>query len=145
MKTSQKWHGTVCFETCIVVTRNIQWEVTLAWSTLRASCMVRINPKTQSFSRDYRQEQRQRQTNRPKRFCPWNHLHLLWSSLLCRLFFCFFVFFSQLYIKKNVSNGISAYHEIWVYLSWYGALLNIKIPTNEGNNVPDSTAYAQCL
>lgn len=44
MKTSQKWHVTVCFETCIVVTRNIQWEVTLACSALQAPYTVRINP-----------------------------------------------------------------------------------------------------
>lgn len=48
MKASQTRHIVVCFETCIIVTGNIQWEVTLAWSTLRAPYMVRINPKTQS-------------------------------------------------------------------------------------------------
>lgn len=83
MKTSQIRHVTVCFETCIVVTRNIQWEVTLACSALRAPYTVRINPKTQPLSRDYWQEQQQRQTNRPKRFCPWNKSRLLWSLLLC--------------------------------------------------------------
>lgn len=50
MKTSQIRHVTVCFETCIVVTRNIQWEVTLACSALRASYTVRINPKKHSRS-----------------------------------------------------------------------------------------------
>lgn len=45
MKTFQTRHVTVCFETCIVVTGNIQWEVTLACSALQAPYMVRINPK----------------------------------------------------------------------------------------------------
>lgn len=37
----------VCFETCIAVTRNVEWEVTFACSTLQAPSMVRINPKAQ--------------------------------------------------------------------------------------------------
>lgn len=40
--------------------------------------------KTQPLSRDYRQEGQHRQTNIPKRFCPWDHAHLLWSVTLCR-------------------------------------------------------------
>lgn len=37
MKTCQTLHVTVfVFEACILVTRNIQWEVTLAYSALRA-------------------------------------------------------------------------------------------------------------
>lgn len=38
--------------------------------------------KTQPLSRDPRQKGQHRQTNIPKRFCPWNNSHLLWSVTL---------------------------------------------------------------
>ena len=41
---------TICFETCIVLTGNIQWEVTHACSALRAPYVVHINPKTHNHS-----------------------------------------------------------------------------------------------
>lgn len=59
MKTSRTRRVTVCFETCIVVTGNIQWEVTLACSALRAPYAVRSNPKTQPLYRDYWQARKQ--------------------------------------------------------------------------------------
>lgn len=46
-KTSPTQHVSICFETCIAVTRNIEWEVTLACSALQAPSTVRINPETQ--------------------------------------------------------------------------------------------------
>lgn len=91
---SKKWHVTVCFETCTVVTRNIQWEVTLACSALQAPYTDRINPKHSHSPEIYWQEQQQRQTNRPKRYCPWNNSHFFWSSLFCRCAF-------RIYIKKK--------------------------------------------
>lgn len=46
LKGGQRYENIpVCFETCMEVTGNIQWEVTLARSALSAPYMVHINPK----------------------------------------------------------------------------------------------------
>ena len=50
------------------------------------------------------------QTNRPKRFCPWNKSRLLWSLLLCR-----HANFFQLYVQRFQPNCFSAQHQVWIH------------------------------
>lgn len=123
---------TGCFETCMVVAGNVQWEVTLACSALRAPYAARINPKnTSPLSRDYWQKRQRRQTNGPKRFCPWNKSSPLWSLLLRRDAY----FFWSCTFKDFKHNCFSAEHQVWFgpNLRWACALSTLQFEATHAN------------